>query len=273
MNLKEIKDFCCGLPGVYETHPFGPDPLCYKVGGKIIVQINEQSEVKRITCKTTPEKAEEYRMMFPGVVVRGYHCPPVQQPHWNSMDYTKIPDPVLMQMMEEAYEIVTEKLTRKEKVNLDEVCKVTFCKTDGQDERFVNLCEELDEALARIVGGKFDRTQFQPFNKRDKIKHVILILDGNQPIGCAGFRFYDEKTAELKRVFLREEYRGKGLAVEMLRRAEALAKTVGFAFMILETGEPLKASHKCYEKCGYKVTPNYGVYEDIPVSICMKKKL
>jgi predicted DNA-binding protein (MmcQ/YjbR family)/GNAT superfamily N-acetyltransferase len=273
MKLDEIKEYCRRLPGIYETHPFGPDPLCYKVGGKVVVQINEKSEAKRITCKTTPEKAEEYRSMFPGLVVRGYHCPPVQQPHWNSMDYTKMPEPVLMQMIEEAYEIVTSKLTRKEKANLEQVCKVSFCRTDGRDNRFAKLCEELDETLAEAVAGKFDRSKYTPYNKRDKINDVVLVLDGEEAVGCASFRFYDEKTVELKRVFLREEYRGKGLAVEMLRRLEALAKTAGYSYMILETGHILAASCRCYEKCGYKVIPNYGVYADMPLSVCMKKKL
>ena len=43
--------------------------------------------------------------------------------------------------------------------------------------------------------------------------------------------------------------------------------------MILEYGEPLVAAMASYKKIGYEIIPNYGLYADLPDSICMKKKL
>ena len=59
-----------------------------------------------------------YRTQYPGTVMRGYHCPPVQQPFWNTVYIGKIPEEVLCTMMDEAYEAVIQKLPRRFQLEL-----------------------------------------------------------------------------------------------------------------------------------------------------------
>ena len=96
----------------------------------------------------------------------------------------------------------------------------------------------------------------------------IISYDGNTAVGCAGFRKYDE-CAEVKRVFVREKYRGRGISKRLMEMLETRANK----YMILESGEPLKAAMSVYRGTGYEIIPNYGQYKDMPDSVCMKNTL
>ncbi len=148
-----------------------------------------------------------------------------------------------------------------------------FVETDGENHDFEMLCAMLDENLDELVGEKFQRTEYVKFNLRDSIHDVILIYHNKEAIACGAFKRYDETSAELKRVFLRKEYRGMGLAGKLIARLEENARSKGFETMILETGKPLIAAGKLYKKLGYKIIPNYGQYADMPESVCMSKSL
>ena len=65
-------------------------------------------------------QGEFYRHLYPGAVVRDYHCPPVQQPYFNtvSLDGT-VPDEVLLEMIEHSYTVVTGKLPKKYRAELE----------------------------------------------------------------------------------------------------------------------------------------------------------
>lgn len=109
MELTEIMALCFSKPGAVETYPFGDWPICYKVGGKIFAQLYED----KITLKCTRFAGELFRAQYPGIVVRGYHCPPVQQPYWNTIDLARFPEEELPYMIDLAYEAVVKGLSKK----------------------------------------------------------------------------------------------------------------------------------------------------------------
>lgn len=145
--------------------------------------------------------------------------------------------------------------------------------TDGYNRDFISLCHALDNFLNQLVGGEEKRAEYIPYNALDDIRDVIVVYDGDQAIGCASFKRYDEVCAEVKRVFICDEYRGKGISRELMKRLENLAREKGYDYFILESGEPLIAAMGLYRTIGYQVIPNYGPYVDMPESVCMKKKL
>lgn len=53
------------------------------------------------------------RQAYPEVVVRGYHCPPVQQPYWNTVDLTRFPVEELPHLIDLAYEAVLSGFSKK----------------------------------------------------------------------------------------------------------------------------------------------------------------
>lgn len=145
--------------------------------------------------------------------------------------------------------------------------------TNGCNSDFIALCHSLDDFLNEIVGGEENRAVYIPYNRLDDIHDVIVAYDGVIAIGCASFKKYNAKCAEVKRIFIKEEYRGQGISNKLMMKLEMAAKNKGYTSLILESGEPLAAAMALYKHSGYEVIPNYGQYKDMTDSICMKKDL
>ncbi len=96
--------------------------------------------------------------------------------------------------------------------------------TDGCNEDFVELCHGLDNFLNELVGGEENRAAYVPYNKLDDIHDVILAYDNDIPVGSASFKKYDDECAEVKRVFIKEEYRGRGISNKLMELLEDLAR-------------------------------------------------
>ena len=148
-----------------------------------------------------------------------------------------------------------------------------FVYTDGSSLDFMELCHELDDFLNELVGGEENRAEYIPYNQLDDIHNVVVAYDDDIPVGSVSFKKYDDECAEVKRVFVKEEYRNKGIANELMELLENTAREQGYRYLILESGAPLVAAMALYRKIGYKVIPNYGQYREMPNSICMKKEL
>lgn len=145
--------------------------------------------------------------------------------------------------------------------------------TNGNNNDFILLCNELDKFLNKLAGGEKNRAEYIQYNTTDDIHDVYIVYDNDIPIGCAGFKKYDSETAEVKRVFIKKDYRRRGISRELMNLLEKSARKQGYKYFILESGEPLISAMALYRKIGYKVIPNYGQYADMKDSVCMKKKL
>ena len=109
MTNDEIIAYCLSKPKAYEDFPFGPYPICYKVHGKIFAQLYHD----KITLKCTAFQGQMFRQTYPKVVVCGYHCPPVQQPYWNTIDLSQFPPHELPHMIDLAYDAVVSCFSQK----------------------------------------------------------------------------------------------------------------------------------------------------------------
>lgn len=109
MDTAQIKSYCQAKPCAEETYPFGEWPICYKVKGRIFAQVYPD----KMTVKCTAFSGEAFRNAYPGIVVRGYHCPPVQQPYWNTIDLARFPSEEIPMMIDHAYETVVAALPKK----------------------------------------------------------------------------------------------------------------------------------------------------------------
>jgi GNAT superfamily N-acetyltransferase len=115
----------------------------------------------------------------------------------------------------------------------------------------------------------------------DRPNGVFLIgyLEG-APVATGGWRSQDVEgdgyaagDAELKRMFVVPEARGRGLARRMLAALEADAARAGRARMVLETGVRQPEAIALYESSGYAAIDGFGHYRDHPLSVFLAKKL
>lgn len=148
---------------------------------------------------------------------------------------------------------------------------MTLRRTHSDSTDFRALVALLDRYLAIMDGD--DHAFYDQYNKVDAIKEVVVAYHNEKPAGCGAIKKYSDEAAEVKRMYVLPEFRGLGIAKSILTELETWAAELGFCACILETGKGQIEAVHLYQNFGYSVTENYGQYQNIENSICMKKVL
>ena len=145
----------------------------------------------------------------------------------------------------------------------------TFKRTDSDNADFQSLVALLDEDL--IIRDGDEHAFYAQFNKITTIRNAIVCYIDDKPIGCGAFKKYDDKKAEIKRMFVLPGYRGHGIGFNILKELELWAAELNYAVCILETGKKQPEAIHLYQKAGYSIIPGYGQYLHVENSVCMMK--
>jgi putative acetyltransferase len=148
---------------------------------------------------------------------------------------------------------------------------VTLKRTDSADPDFRALVILLDAELA-ILDGQ-DASFFAQFNTIDSIRHVIVAYADNIVAGCGAVKNYQHDTMEVKRMFVKPEFRRKGIAREILAELERWTAELGLNYCILETTKRQPSAVDLYLSSSYDIIPNYDQYANVESSVCMKKRV
>ncbi|MFC5528299.1 GNAT family N-acetyltransferase [Cohnella yongneupensis] len=142
--------------------------------------------------------------------------------------------------------------------------------TDDTD--FATLIDLLDKDL----WARYPDTQqfFHAFNIVKLDANAIVAYENGIPVGCGCYReTEDGHVVEVKRMFVKEEARGKGIAKKIVMELERWAHENGYSRAILETGTNQPEAIALYTKMGYKLIDRYAPYIDSEQSVCMGKEL
>ena len=112
MTYSELLNYCLSKSGAYIDHPFGPEIDIIKVEGKIFAQLFVLKGKESCTLNCERTTGDFYRHLFPNIIVRGYHCPPVQQPYFNTFSIDQVPDNLILEMVDHSYITVVGKLPK-----------------------------------------------------------------------------------------------------------------------------------------------------------------
>jgi putative acetyltransferase len=124
----------------------------------------------------------------------------------------------------------------------------------------------------RIRDGE-DHAFFAQFNKIDMIKYVVVAFENEVAVACGAIKEYSAKVMEVKRMYVKEDKRGKGIASLVLQDLEKWCIELKFEKCILETGLAQPEAISLYTKNNYQRIPNYGQYEQVETSVCFEKRL
>ena len=113
MQIEEITEYCLNKKKAYIDYPFGDIPICFKVNNKLFAQLYPLKDDFKITLKCDVLLAELYRKQYKNIVVKGYHCPPIQAAHFNTVYINKIEEKILLEMIDHSYNIVVNSFLRK----------------------------------------------------------------------------------------------------------------------------------------------------------------
>ncbi len=90
--------------------------------------------------------------------------------------------------------------------------------------------------------------------------------------GCIGLRRIDEANCEMKRLYVRPEFRANHIADRLVQQIIQDAKEIGYSHMLLDTLPLLKAAIRLYKKYGFYEIESYN-NSPMDTSIYMKLPL
>lgn len=146
-----------------------------------------------------------------------------------------------------------------------------FKKSSSNNKYFKELVVRLDQDLALRDGDEHDF--YHQYNGIDQLDYVIVVYLDDIAIGCGAIKPYSIDTAEVKRMYVRDNFRGKRIATMLLKELEYWAVDLHFVKLILETGTRNPEAMAVYRRCGYIRRENYDQYANIETSVCFEKVL
>lgn len=148
---------------------------------------------------------------------------------------------------------------------------IHYQRTNNSNSHFNELVTLLDTDLDRRYG--VVQQEYSGFNRTATIEQVVIAYNDDFPAGCGGLRRFNDDIVEIKRMFVKTEFRGSGMASGILRELEKWALELGYREARLETGIQQPEAIRFYEKSGFVVIENFGPYQGNDNSLCMAKKL
>ncbi len=85
----------------------------------------------------------------------------------------------------------------------------------------------------------------------------LVVLDDNQLVGTGALKKLDENIAELKRLWLLEEYHGQKIGYQVVSHLLDFARTHGYKKVRLQTGETQERALRFYTRLGFYKIPSY----------------
>lgn len=116
MNVEGFREACLAKKGVTEEFPFDAETLVFKVMGKMFALVPLERMPPQCNLKCDPERAEELRETYDGVIMPGYH---MSKTHWNTLFLEQLPPQLILELLDHSYNLVVAGLTKKLKQELD----------------------------------------------------------------------------------------------------------------------------------------------------------
>ncbi|MEU7905142.1 GNAT family N-acetyltransferase [Actinoplanes sp. NPDC049118] len=136
----------------------------------------------------------------------------------------------------------------------------------SSDAELAALLIAQQQELSEADGG-LDGVVYLP---HDDAAYLVVVLDG-RAVACGAWQALEPGVAELKRMYVRPAFRGRGIARQLIVALEEEALAADRPVLRLETGTYLPAAIGLYRSVGYVPIPAYGEYVGNPFSVCFEK--
>jgi GNAT superfamily N-acetyltransferase len=101
---------------------------------------------------------------------------------------------------------------------------------------------------------------------------VARAVDGTA-VGCGAVRVIEPGVAEVKRMYVVPDWRGRRVAARVLAALVERAGDLDVRRLVLETGDRQPEAIALYERHGFRRIPRFGPYIDAVNSVCMERVL
>ncbi len=116
MDKSEVVAYCLQKRGANLSYPFGDEVMVFKVIEKVFALIPSVADQHTISLKCDPDHSHLLRSSFPQHITAAYH---LNKRHWNTVQLMDgLDDDLIMELIDESYDLVVQKLTQKQKAEL-----------------------------------------------------------------------------------------------------------------------------------------------------------
>jgi len=140
--------------------------------------------------------------------------------------------------------------------------KITYAKTLSEIEEVRRLFREYAEFMGSALSfeGRFEEELAGLPGKYTPPEGALLIAGNGQTItGCVALRKFKDGVCEMKRLFVRPQFRGQGIGRALAENIIKEGQKFGYKTMRLGTLDRLQEAMKLYESLGFKrVKPYYN---------------
>src|SRR5262245_57534210 len=147
---------------------------------------------------------------------------------------------------------------------------ISFESPDSADAQY--LIRQLDEELLRRYPSLKTTHGLHPQDLTDPDFTFLIARVDSRAVGCA-VRVLESGVGEVKRMFVLPEFRGRGIARQILLALESRARELGYKFVRLETGMEQPEAISLYKSAGYRRIEPFGEYVGNSFSVCFEKQL
>jgi putative acetyltransferase len=149
----------------------------------------------------------------------------------------------------------------------------TIDAVDPRDSVATTLIAALTQELARIYPDEDGTGNFAPADVLVVRSAFLVGSLGRRPVACGAYRPMSPDVAEIKRMYVEPNYRGRGFGRRILEELETRARRDGYSRARLETGTLQPEAIRLYERAGYHRIERYSIYLGDPRSVCFEKAL
>jgi putative acetyltransferase len=136
----------------------------------------------------------------------------------------------------------------------------------------IALIAELDE----LLDGLYPAESRHGFSVEKLLTEQVSFFVGyydQQPAACGGIKLFGRDFGEIKRMYVRPQFRGLGLAKAILQELSNYAQSQGVAVLRLETGIHQTEAIGLYERMGFVAIDPFPPYRPDPLSLFYEKRL
>lgn len=137
-------------------------------------------------------------------------------------------------------------------------------------EEAYGIVQEYYDAVDVVVRDDADEFAHEYFSDG---AGIWLASDGARTVGCIALRPLPrfEQSGEVKRLYVKPESRGQGIAEQLLKALEEYARGIGYAQIYLDSKDDLVDAIRFYQKRGYEICERYN--DNPQATIFMRKVL
>ncbi|WP_160133437.1 GNAT family N-acetyltransferase [Halococcus salsus] len=134
---------------------------------------------------------------------------------------------------------------------------------DGHRDYLARHAPEYEFSPAAYVRDETE-TDLAYLGANDDRRPLVVAVDGDDVVGCVYLYELTDDEAEIKRLYVREAYRGRGVGRRLLERLIEVAENEGYRSLRLDTAPYMEGAQHLYRQLGFDTYEGGASVTDVP---------